>query len=52
MNKYMVITVIGADRPGLVELLARTLVAHNANWLESRMANLAGRFAGDRKSVV
>ena len=46
MNKYMVITVIGADRPGLVELLARTLVAHNANWLESRMANLAGRFAG------
>jgi len=46
MNKYLVITVIGADRPGLVELLARTLVAHNANWLESRMANLAGRFAG------
>ena len=46
MNKYLVITVIGADRPGLVELLARTLVAHHANWLESRMANLAGRFAG------
>ena len=46
MNKYLVITVIGADRPGLVELLARTLVAHDANWLESRMANLAGRFAG------
>ena len=46
MNKYLIITVIGADRPGLVELLARTLVAHNANWLESRMANLAGRFAG------
>lgn len=46
MNKYLVITVIGADRPGLVEMLARTLVAHNANWLESRMANLAGRFAG------
>jgi len=46
MKKYLVITVIGADRPGLVELLARTLVAHDANWLESRMANLAGRFAG------
>jgi glycine cleavage system regulatory protein len=46
MNKYLVVTVIGADRPGLVELLARTLVAHDANWLESRMANLAGRFAG------
>ena len=46
MNKYLVITMIGADRPGLVELLARTLVAHDANWLESRMANLAGRFAG------
>ena len=46
MNKYLVITVIGADRPGLVELLARTLAAYDANWLESRMAKLAGRFAG------
>ncbi len=46
MNKSVVITVVGADRPGLVELLANTLVEHDANWLESRMADLAGRFAG------
>ncbi|MCP4286522.1 MAG: glycine cleavage system protein R [Gammaproteobacteria bacterium] len=46
MNKHLVITVVGADRPGLVELLAQTLVTHDGNWLESRMADLAGRFAG------
>lgn len=46
MNRHLVITVVGADRPGLVELLAQTLVAFDGNWLESRMADLAGRFAG------
>ena len=40
------LTIIGPDRPGLVERLARTLSDHDANWLESRMARLAGKFAG------
>lgn len=39
-------TVIGPDRPGLVEDLSRTISAHQGNWLESRMAHLAGHFAG------
>jgi glycine cleavage system regulatory protein len=38
--------VIGLDRPGLVEVLSQTILAHEANWEESRMARLAGRFAG------
>lgn len=42
----LVLTVIGADKPGLVEVLSRTLAAHQANWLESRMSRLASRFAG------
>lgn len=42
----LVLTVIGADRPGLVEALARTVLAHGANWEASRMAQMAGRFAG------
>ena len=39
-------TVIGPDRPGLVEALSSTIERHQGTWLESRMANLAGFFAG------
>ncbi|MEN1679327.1 MAG: ACT domain-containing protein [Planctomycetota bacterium] len=42
----LVLTVLGADRPGLVEAIARVVADHDANWLESRMARLAGKFAG------
>ena len=45
-NVSLVLTVIGRDRPGLVEALATTVAAHGGNWLESRMAHLAGQFAG------
>ncbi len=42
----LVLTVLGPDRPGLVEALAGPIAAHGGNWLESRMAHLAGKFAG------
>ena len=42
----LVLTVIGADRPGLVEALSETIASHDASWLESRMAHLSGQFAG------
>jgi glycine cleavage system regulatory protein len=42
----LVLTVIGPDRPGLVELVSRTVTAHQGNWESSRMARMAGRFAG------
>jgi glycine cleavage system regulatory protein len=46
MNKYVIMTVLGGDRPGLVSSLADTVAKHGGNWLESRMARLAGQFAG------
>ena len=46
MNSSLVMTVIGPDRPGLVESIAETVAAHEGNWVESRMANLCGQFAG------
>lgn len=46
MNTQLVLTVICDDRPGVVEQLAQTISKHNGNWLESRMAQLAGKFAG------
>ncbi|MCM2333431.1 MAG: ACT domain-containing protein [Anaeromyxobacteraceae bacterium] len=42
----LILTILGADRPGLVEALAAPIAAHGGNWLESRMAHLAGKFAG------
>src|SRR5690349_18324457 len=42
----LVITLIGNDRPGLVEAVAATVAEHGGNWLEGRMAHLAGKFAG------
>jgi len=42
----LVLTLIGPDRPGLVESLARRVADHGGNWLESRMARLGGQFAG------
>jgi glycine cleavage system regulatory protein len=46
MNENLVMTVIGDDRPGLVEMLAHTVSSHDGSWLESRMARLGGKFAG------
>ena len=42
----LVLTVIGRDRPGLVERLAALIADHGGNWLESRMSRLGGEFAG------
>lgn len=42
----LVMTILGEDRPGVVESLARLVSEQGGNWLESRMAHLAGQFAG------
>jgi len=42
----LVLTIISDDKPGVVETLAQTIAQHQGNWLESRMAQLAGKFAG------
>jgi glycine cleavage system regulatory protein len=42
----LVLTLIGPDRPGIVEAVAEPIASHGGNWLESRMAHLAGQFAG------
>ena len=39
-------TIIGPDRTGLVESVARVVAEHGGNWLESRMCRLGGEFAG------
>lgn len=46
MHAALVMTIIGPDRPGLVEAVAEIVAAQGGNWLESRMARLGGQFAG------
>ena len=46
MKQSLVMTVIGKDRPGLVEELSAVIEAHGGNWEESRMVHLADEFAG------
>ena len=60
MQIPLVMTLIGPDRTGLVESVARAVAGHGGNWLESRMSRLGGEFAGilrieipaDKKSAL
>ncbi len=45
MNQYIVITVAGTDRVGLVDQITKILLEYNSNVEESRMARLGGEFA-------
>jgi glycine cleavage system regulatory protein len=51
-DQFLILTVIGDDRPGLVGELSATISAHQGNWLESSMSHLAGKFAGIVKVAV
>ena len=46
MQLALVMTVIGEDRPGLVDSVAGIVAEQGGNWLESRMSRLGGQFAG------
>jgi glycine cleavage system regulatory protein len=46
MQRMLVMTIIGQDRPGLVDSVAGLVAEHGGNWLESRMSRLGGQFAG------
>ena len=46
MARTFIITFIGDDRPGLVEALSEVISDQGGNWLESRLSQLAGKFAG------
>ncbi len=46
MDTCFIITFISDDRPGLVEDLSSAISEQGGNWLESRLSQLAGKFAG------
>lgn len=46
MATSLVLTFIGRDKPGLVSAISDKVAAAGGTWLESRLARLAGEFAG------
>ena len=46
MIQHFILTLIGEDKPGLVQKLAEVIKTHGGNWEESRLANLRGKFSG------
>ena len=44
--KTIVITLIGPDRPGIVEQVSKQVADHQGNWLSSSLSLMAGQFAG------
>jgi len=46
MTTPLVLTFVGRDRPGLVNAISARIASAGGTWLESRLARLAGEFAG------
>ncbi|QIZ84598.1 glycine cleavage system protein R [Bermanella marisrubri] len=46
MSTFLIISIMTDDRPGIVDTLSGIVKQHSGNWLESRMSQLSGKFAG------
>lgn len=46
MNTALVLTLIGEDRPGVVEQISQRITACEGRWLKSEFNGLDGKFAG------
>ena len=46
MLEHLILSVMSEDRPGIIEAVANTVASHKGSWLESRLCQLGGKFAG------
>ncbi|MFL0808814.1 MAG: cellulose-binding protein [Agarilytica sp.] len=46
MNSHILVSVISDDKPGVVEAIAESISKLGGNWLESKLSQLSGKFAG------
>ena len=42
----LILSVVGSDRPGLTQALARAVLSADGNWLESHLSRLGGLYVG------
>lgn len=52
MLRLLLISVMGPDRPGIVDAVSEVVARHGGNWLESSMSRLSGQFAGVARVTV
>lgn len=45
-QEKLIITIFAKDRPGIVQQLSDSVLAHKGNWLESSLSRLCGQFVG------
>ena len=46
MDRAVILTVVGSDRPGLTRAVAEAVYAAGGNWLESHLSRLGGKYVG------
>ncbi|KFG90851.1 Amino acid-binding ACT domain protein [Sphingobium herbicidovorans NBRC 16415] len=46
MDRAVILTVVGSDRPGLTRAIAEAVYAAGGNWLESHLSRLGGKYVG------
>jgi len=51
-KQNIIITLLSDDKPGVVQTVADIITKKGGNWLESRMSQLAGKFAGILKVSI
>ena len=52
MPESLIVSFIGDDRPGVVQLIADVVAGHGGSWQESRMSGLGGYFSGTARIVI
>lgn len=52
MQSSLIVSVIGPDRPGLIDRLSSAIAAAGGNWEGARMLRLSGQFTGIVQVVV
>lgn len=43
---HLILSVVGSDRPGLTEALAKAVLSAGGNWLEGHLSQLGGLYVG------
>jgi glycine cleavage system regulatory protein len=52
MPASLIISFIGDDRPGIVQVIADVVATHGGSWQESRMSGLGGYFSGTARILI
>jgi glycine cleavage system regulatory protein len=52
MPKSLIVSFMGDDRPGIVQVIADVVARHGGSWQESRMSRLGGYFSGTARILI